>query len=176
MNKYRGWGVYGSIILVAIPFGAYGDSRSDRIRAELREFDLNTASFMMKVPVRTADDGVIPARPRIPSSASKSDLINEEMDRLQRGRTHHGPARESFMLEPQFSAPAESHDRAEDLVDHLKFKTLEEMESSQILQPLGLTSNLGQERTGRLRTASSPGDTQTQNSPAGTTGMKSPVI
>jgi hypothetical protein len=113
------------IIIGPQPHAAHAELR-DSIEAELRAFDADTRAYMERVPPKTTNGAVdIPA---IGDASFKYDLINEEADRLERGRSRHaGPPRPSGP-DADASRPAELTDRAEDLVDRFEYARLDAIE------------------------------------------------
>lgn len=105
----------------------HADQRSETIRKKLQDFQSNTADFMRKTPEKTTDDGQSLVPRPISEGTSTYDLINREMDRL--GKSTVRP----FDLRSNSPAPVSSQDNAANLVDQLKMKTLDSMDSAQLL-------------------------------------------
>ena len=120
-SKYW-FGIFVTLFFIRSSFAIEDDQRLKDIQDSLKEFDRNPAAFMERMPEKALNMSA--DRP------SSYALINQEMDRLSAMRSKtKGTA---FSILSGFES--DQKDQPEDLVDVLKLRTLEEMESSSLMQ------------------------------------------
>lgn len=128
-----GWLPLGYLLVATSAPTAHANTRDGDIRSSLRRFDESPAKFMRTAPEKTIIGSSIPYTPALGSNISKYALINDAMDRLENSAPP--PVGPISGNEGMFNltAPVEAHDRAEDLVDELKWSTLEQMDHANLL-------------------------------------------
>jgi hypothetical protein len=106
----------------------YSDAREDSIRQNLLKFDADPAAFMNQTPEKSVNGRSIPSVPSNDTWSSSYERINSEMDSLDAKRAASHPVQRHL----EVKIPVHTSDTAENLVDTLKYTTLESMEAAQL--------------------------------------------